>query len=64
MGEVVVFFFAADAAEEGIGFLHEEKGEAGLPGIGAFARERKDTWPESTAKTFFTAKTAKYAKKY
>ena len=42
MGEVVVFFFAADAADEGIGFLHEEKSEAGLPGIGAFAGDSKD----------------------
>jgi len=43
MGEVVVFFFTADAVDEGIGFLHEEKSEAGLPGIGAFVGDGKDT---------------------
>ena len=53
LGEVVVFFFAAHAAEDGIGILHEEKGGASLPGIWAFARDGKDTMVFGNCKITF-----------
>jgi hypothetical protein len=42
LGEVVVLSFTADAALDGIGFLHEEEDGAGLPGVGAYARDGID----------------------
>ena len=42
-GKAAVFFFAANTTDEGIGFLHDEKGEAGLPGIETYPGDGKDT---------------------